>query len=286
MRFEGLFTALITPFKEDGSVDVAGFLQNISEQIDAGVHGLLLFGSTGEGASLLPAEIDLLGREAVKEFKGTIPLIFGASHCNLHMALHNTAQAEKLGADGVILTPPYYLKPTQEGIYRFYQQIARSTSLPLILYNNPSRCGVSLEKETVHRLKEIPTIVAVKESANHVDAFSRSPLPVLIGDDTLFLPGLALGACGLVSVLSNLYPHTFAEIYTLAQENNFHSARKLYLELEPSVALLSLESNPIVIKKMMQIHGKASGSPRLPLTPATPKTESLLIEYAQKPILC
>lgn len=284
--YEGVFTALITPFKNDGSLNVDGFLQNIQDQADAHVHGLILFGSTGEGSNLLPEEIEILGKAAVDAFKGKIPLIFGASHCSTKQSVANSLQAEKLGADGIILTPPYYLKPTQEGIYQHYKAVADSVALPVFLYNHPFRTNVHIETQTVQRLTEIPNIAAIKECSNQLEPLMDQTLPVFIGDDKFFLPGMSLGAVGIISALSNLFPHKMVEIFTLCMENDFFAARKIFAELNPFVNALNLETNPIVIKKLMEMYGKPSGSPRLPLTPATAKTEELLRSYGKKPLLC
>jgi dihydrodipicolinate synthase len=284
--FKGIFTALITPFYDDGSLNYDGLLQNMLDQLDAGVHGLILFGSTGEAESLTSSEVSFISKETVKEFKGKVPLIFGTTHCNTEVAIDHAREAEMNGADGLLIAPPYYMKPTQEGIYRHYKAIAEATTLPIILYNNPSRCGVSINSETVQRLSSIPNFAAVKECSGRVDKLTQQPLPVLTGDDPFLLPALSLGCPGIVSILSNLFPHTFVEIYHLCQENDFHAARKLYEEIALFISALSLETNPIIIKKLMEIHGKPSGAPRLPLTPPSPKTEQLLVEYAKKPILC
>lgn len=254
--------------------------------MDAGIHGLLLFGSTGEAESLTAEEIDFISKEAVTEFKGKVPLIFGTTHCNTKTAVEHAREAEANGADALLIAPPYYLKPNQEGIYRHFKMIAESVRLPILLYDNPSRTGVAFESDTLQRLQAYPNFIGIKQCSGKMEKFTGQPMPVFAGDDLYLLPSLSLGCMGLISVLSNVFPHTLVEIYHLCEENNFHGARKLYEEIAPMVSALALETNPIVIKKMMQIQGKPSGPPRLPLTSASLKTEQLLVEYAQKPILC
>lgn len=281
---KGIITAVITPFHEDGSLNFDGLLQNMLDQVDAGIHGLVLFGSTGEGELLTHEERDFISKEVVTAFKGKVPLIFGATHCSTQVALEHAREAEANGADALLIAAPYYVRPTQEGIYRHFKTIAEAVSIPIILYDNPARCGVTFEHETLQRLS--PFCAAIKQCSGKVEKLFNQPMPVFVGDDPFLLPGLALGCCGLISTIGNLFPHTLVEIYNLCQENDFHSARKLYEEIAHFISTLSFEPNPIVIKKLMQIHGKPSGPPRLPLTPACPKTEQLLVEHAQKPILC
>lgn len=282
INFKGIYTALITPFQEDNSVDIEGLLVNIQEQIDAGVHGLVLFGSTGESMTLDEEEFIEIGERVVEYVNQRVPLIFGTTHSSTKEAIERAELAQALGADAILVAPPPYNKPTQEGLYQHFRAIADSVAIPMILYNHPFRTSTSISEEVQRKLK----CPAMKDSSGKLEAFLDPIQPILAGDDLFFLPAMSLGCSCLVSVLSNVFPKTFVAIFNHCQNNDFDWARELFQELAPFVSALSLESNPIVVKKLMQLYDKPSGLPRLPLTEASPQTEGLLRTYAKKPQLC
>ncbi len=209
--FRGTFTALVTPFR-DGAIDLSAFQQLIEAQIAAGITGIVAIGTTGESPTLSHDEREELIRIAVSTANKRCLVLAGTGSNATQHAMADTKMAEKLGVDGALLVAPYYNKPSQEGLYRHFKAIAEATSLPIMLYNIPGRCGVDIVPETVVRLaKACRNIVSIKEASGSVERVSdlRRRLPesfrILSGDDSLTLPFMAVGATGVVSVASNLF---------------------------------------------------------------------------------
>ena len=210
--FRGTFTALVTPFR-DGGIDVSAFEKLIETQTAAGITGIVAIGTTGESPTLSHAEREQVIRLAVAAANKRCVVIAGTGSNSTQHAITDTKTAEKLGVDGALLVAPYYNKPSQEGLFRHFKAIADATSLPIMLYNIPGRCGVDILPETVARLaKECRNIVSIKEASGSVERVGelRRRLPesftILSGDDSLTLPFMAVGAVGVVSVASNLFP--------------------------------------------------------------------------------
>src|SRR6266446_1735845 len=210
--FRGTFTALVTPLR-DNAIDVSAFEKLIERQIAAGITGIVAVGTTGESPTLSPEERDQVIRLAVTSAKKRCIVLAGTVSNSTHHAVADTKTAENLGADGALLVAPYYNKPSQEGLFRHFKTIANATSLPIMLYNIPGRCGVDIASDTVTRLaKECRNIVTIKEASGSVERVSelRARLPesftILSGDDSLTLPFMSVGAVGVVSVASNLFP--------------------------------------------------------------------------------
>lgn len=285
MNFRGLFTALITPFSQDGAFDEAGLRILITRQITARVDGIVILGSTGEAATLTKKEKERVIHIACEMCEGKLPVIVGTGSNCTRSTIEQTQLAEKLGASGALVVTPYYNKPTQEGLYTHFTAIADATNLPIILYNIAGRTAVNLATATLLRLIEVPNIVSIKEVSGQMDQIIdviartkqiRPKFSVLSGDDAFTLPMLSLGGDGLISVTSNVYPEQIMELVHTCLSGNFKEAQKLHEELLPTIRSIFTETNPIPLKALMEIEGMPAGPPRLPLTPLSEKNRSQL----------
>ena len=275
MIFKGIATALITPFK-NGKIDVEAFQKILDYQYDNGVDAVVVLGTTGEPATMSQEEKDLVITLAVKRLKGKIPIIVGAGSNCTESAIRACKNAEKLGADGLLVVTPYYNKCTQEGLVAHYGEIAKSTSLPIICYNVPSRTGVNMLPQTFAKLaSEYDNIVAVKEASGNMEQIEqylrlvRGKAHVYSGDDALTVPITAMGGSGVISVASNVCPKYVSDMTRFALEGNYEKARQMQLAMLPLVSALFCEVNPIPIKKAMKLKGYCSSKLRLPLTEMT-----------------
>jgi 4-hydroxy-tetrahydrodipicolinate synthase len=270
--FSGAFTALITPFK-NGEVDGEALADLAKFQIRQGVNGLVPCGTTGETPALTEEEDRLVVETAVHVSGGQVPVIAGTGSNSTDMAIKYTRMAEKAGADGSLQVAPYYNKPTQEGLFRHFAAIAENTSLPLILYNIPSRTSVTLSAETVARLAELPNIVGIKDSTLSVSMVSDvrrlcgEEFAILSGDDPMTLPVMSLGGNGVISVASNVAPAAVSEMVKALNSEDFERGRELHYELFPLFRALFLETNPIPVKAAASLLGLCSDEMRLPLVP-------------------
>ncbi|MDP1835766.1 MAG: 4-hydroxy-tetrahydrodipicolinate synthase [Chlamydiales bacterium] len=280
MRFRGLITALISPFK-DGCFDEAGFIQNIHDQLAAGVSGLVVLGTTGESPTLSPLEQERAITLALQTVAGRIPVIAGCGGNCTQTTIDKAIKCQRLGADALILITPYYNRPTQEGLYQHFANIANAVDLPIMLYNNPVRTAVNLSIETLKRLSEIPNIVAIKDCSGSTTVISEMLLicdefSVLSGDDIMAFPTMALGCHGVVSTMGNLVPERMVALVEAMQRGDLSTARALHFELLPLFLASGLETNPMPVKEMMRLSGKPAGSCRLPLCEVQPETRKKL----------
>src|SRR5712692_5652897 len=269
--FRGTFTALVTPFR-NGDVDFAAFEKLVEAQIAAEITGLVAVGTTGESPTLTHEEKEKVIQRAVKIANGRCKVLAGTGTNSTRGAIEGTKFAEKLGVDGALLVAPYYNKPSQEGLFRHFKTIADATSLPIVLYNIPGRCSVDIMPETVARLaKECRNIVSIKEASGSVERVSdlRRRLPesftILSGDDSLTLPFMAVGAAGVVSVASNLFPSEVCALVRACESGDLKSAAKLHRKLLPLFKDLFIEPNPVPVKTALGWRGAMSGEVRLPL---------------------
>src|SRR5215470_5447582 len=269
--FRGTFTALVTPFR-NGGIDAAAFEKLIENQIAAGISGVVAVGTTGESPTLSHEERQELIRLTVAATKKRCRVLAGTGSNATEHAVADTKMAEKLGADGALLVAPYYNKPSQEGLFRHFKAIADATSLPIILYNIPGRCGVDIAPDTVTRLaKECRNIVSIKEASGSVERISelRARLPesftILSGDDALTLPFMSVGAVGVDSVASNLFPAEVCALVCACENGDYKSARALQHKLLPVVKDLFIEPNPVPAKTALGWRGAMSPEVRLPL---------------------
>lgn len=273
MNLSGTMTALVTPFFH-GEIDKEGLKKNIQYQITNGISGLLLLGTTGEAPTLLAEEQRDIIAIAVEETRGKAALFVGTGGNSTQATLEKTLLAQNLGADGAVVVTPYYNKPTQEGIWRHFEAIASRVELPIIVYNIPGRCSVNIEVATMKRLASLPNIIGVKECSGHLDqamalvSMAKEHFPhfsLWAGDDALALPLLSIGACGLISVASNVVPRAVVSMVDAALNGDFALARKKHYELLPLFKALFLETNPIPIKAAMAYLGLCGDECRLPL---------------------
>ncbi|GAA4667058.1 2,4-dihydroxyhept-2-ene-1,7-dioic acid aldolase [Streptomyces chumphonensis] len=274
----GSIAPVITPFTEEGAVDHAGLRGLIRWQLESGSHGISLGGSTGEPSAQSAAERIAALRTAAEEIGDRVPFLPGTGSHKLDETLEITAAARDAGADAALVITPYYARPTQEALYRWYATVAREfPDLPVVAYNVPSRTAVDIAPETVRRLfTDFDNFVGVKETTKDFEHFSRilhacgRELLVWSGIELLCLPLLALGGAGFVSAVANLAPSAVARMYELWEAGDFDAARDLHYRLHPLVDLLFVETNPAPAKWVLEQQGRiASGHVRPPLTPPT-----------------
>ena len=282
--FRGTFTALVTPFRNDG-IDIAAFEKLIENQIAAGISGVVAVGTTGESPTLSHEERQELIRLTVATAKKRCLVLAGTGSNATQHAVADTKIAEKLGVDGALLVAPYYNKPSQEGLFLHFKTIADATSLPIILYNIPGRCGVDIAPDTVTRLaKECRNIVSIKEASGSVERISelRVRLPesftILSGDDSLTLPFMSVGAAGVVSVASNLFPAEVCALVRAYECGDVKSAFNLHLKMFPLFKDLFIEPNPVPVKTVLGWRGAMSGEVRLPLCEMNESNQARLRE--------
>lgn len=265
MAFE-VITALITPFKE-GKVDLDGFRHNLLFQMESGIQGLLVLGTTGEGATLSDLERKMVIEEAARLKQ--VPLMVNIGEISTEKTIQRGLEAEALGADILLVIAPPYCRPSQEGLYRHFAAVAAATQLPIVLYHHPKRTGVDIALETVLRLAERENIIGIKDASGSIPYVGsiRRALPgfqLYAGDDLLSLPYYAIGGKGVISVLSNLLPDAMCRL-----------SEASYFKLFPLMEFSQIETNPVPIKAMMNRAGLPAGEVRLPLAP-------LALENAEK----
>ncbi len=284
--WKGSFVAIVTPFKDDGSLDKQKYQELIEFQIKGGTNGLVPCGCTGEAATLTHEEQKQTVKIAVETVNGRIPVIAGTGSNSTEEALELTRHAKEVGASGALIITPYYNKPTPEGQYLHYKKIAQEVDIPIMLYNVPSRTGISMLPETIARLSKIDNIVAIKEASGSVDQvskiFSLCDICVLSGDDSMTLALMAVGASGVVSVANNIIPRQIAEMVSAYLNNNLERAREIHYESFPLFKAMFIETNPISVKTAMKIIGRLNGKLRLPLCPMQPENEKKLKAVLEK----
>lgn len=269
--FEGVYTALVTPFGEDGSVDEDALRELVGAQIEAGISGLVPMGTTGESPTVTHAENIEVVRLVVEEANGRVPVIAGTGSNSTQEAVDMTKLARDIGADASLQVTPYYNKPSQEGLYRHFSTVADEAGLPIVVYNIQSRTGRNIENATMLRLAEHPRILAVKEASGDInqvmDLIASKPddFVVLSGDDNLALPMTLLGGKGVVSVASNLVPDRMGDMIRHALAGEVEEARAMHYELLPLFRALFFDTNPIPVKYAMSVIGTAKEAYRLPL---------------------
>lgn len=268
--FSGSYTAIVTPFK-NGKVDFDTFEKLIEMQYKAGITGIVPCGTTGESATLSHQEHDEVIESAVKFANGRMKVFAGTGSNSTAEAVRLSKHAEEVGCDGVLLVSPYYNKPTQQGLYLHYKEIAKSIKIPAILYNIQGRTSVNIEPKTIARIAEdCKNIVAVKEASGSLDQMSQikllSPdIYLLSGDDSLTLPVMSIGGCGVISVLSNILPKEVADLVNAVLKGDFKKAVEMHYKLYPLVKAMFVETNPIPVKAAMEMMGLCSGDLRLPM---------------------
>jgi len=286
--FKGVATALITPFKESGEVDFEAFERLVNWQIEEGVGGLVVCGTTGEKATLNDEEHCDVLRAAVKFAKGRVPIIAGTGSNDTAHAVWMTKEACKIGCDAVLVCTPYYNKTTQEGLVEMYRVIADASELPIIVYNVPSRTGIAIEPDTYKAVAEHPMIYGIKEANGDLSKIARTlnllgdSVAMYSGNDDQIVPIMSLGGLGVISVLSNVCPRLTVELTDLALGGNFKEAAKLQLKLIPFINALFSEVNPIPVKAAMSELGFCLNKLRLPLIPMSAQKHQKMREIMRE----
>lgn len=288
MSFSGTYTALVTPFR-GGEFDEPAFRELIERQIAGGIDGVVPVGTTGESPTLSHAEHLEVIRVAIDAARGRCQVMAGTGSNSTQEAIAMTREAEKLGANSALLVAPYYNKPSQEGLFHHYQAIASSVQIPLVLYSIPGRCGIEISVDTVVKLAETcPNIQAIKEAGGNVERVSqlRIALPeafaVLSGDDSLTLPFLSVGACGVISVASNLFPQEIGDLVRNWQAGEIRQAQALHRKFYPLFKDLFVEPNPVPAKQAMAWKKWCTEEVRLPLCSMTEKNRENLRNTLQQ----
>jgi 4-hydroxy-tetrahydrodipicolinate synthase len=281
--FEGVFTALVTPFNQDATrIDEKALRRLVDFQIEGGIDGLVPTGTTGESPTLSPEETLEVIRIVVDQAAGRVPVIAGSGSNWTDKAIHLTGEAREAGAAASLQVAPYYNKPTQDGFLRHFTAIADAVDLPIIVYNIPGRTGQNIANSTMLELARHRNIVGVKEASGSIPQMmeliaARPPsFTVLSGDDNLAFPLMALGGNGVISVASNIVPDRMAGFVGAARKGDWDKARRLHYELLPLFKGIFLETNPIPIKAALAMKGMMVESYRLPMCPMAEGTRRSL----------
>jgi len=280
--FTGTYTAIVTPFKQ-GKIDETALGRLIGLQIRAGVDGIVPVGTTGESPTVDYEEHVRIIERSVKFTRGKIKVLAGTGGNSTSEAIYLTEHAEKVGADGSLQVAPYYNKPTQEGLFQHFREVARHTRLPIVLYSIPGRCGIEIGVDTVKRLaQQCKNIIGIKEAGGNADRVSalRAALgprfEILSGDDSLTLPFMAVGAQGVISVASNVIPRQVAQMVRAYASGKTGTALKLHQRYYPLFKDLFIETNPVPVKAALAMLGQIEEEYRLPLVPMSAKNREVL----------
>jgi 4-hydroxy-tetrahydrodipicolinate synthase len=271
--FEGVLPAIITPFFRDSSMslDLEGLESNIESLLQRGVHGIVPCGSTGESATLTFEEHETVIARTVEVVDGRVPVLAGTGSNSTAEAMRLTRSAKDAGADGALIISPYYNKPNRSGLIKHFTKLA-DLDLPIVIYNVPGRTAQNLQPDLVAELAEHPNIVGIKEASGDITQISRiieetqdEDFSVLSGDDAMTLPILAIGGAGVISVAANIVPELMVEMYESFSAGDLAHAQDLHYILSPLMRAMFIDTNPIPVKKAVELIGMAAGPVRLPL---------------------
>ena len=282
--FEGVATALITPFGSDGSINYAKLEELINKQIEDGVDGLVICGTTGESATLTEKEHMDVIRESVKFVNGRVPVIAGTGSNCTQTAIEMSKEAEEYGADGLLLVSPYYNKATAEGMYEHFADTANAVNIPVVLYNIPGRTGVNIEPETVYRLaKDVKNIVAVKEASGNISNIAKIAaltagldFDIYSGNDDQVVALCAMGGKGVISVVSHIIPKEMHDLVMSFRNGDTKKALEIQNKYLSLINALFIDVNPIPVKEAMNLLGYEVGGYRKPLTPMSDAHREIL----------
>ena len=281
--FKGCGTAISTPFDEN-SVNVKEFQKLINNQIENGVDSIIVCGTTGESSTMTEEEKEIAITCAVKTSNGRIPIIAGTGGNNTLKVIENCKKAESLGVDGLLIVTPYYNKCTQQGLIEHYKIIAKNTSIPIILYNVPSRTGVNILPATCLELSKIDNIVAIKEASGNISQIAKiaslckDNLYIYSGNDDQTIPIMSLGGIGVISVLSNIMPKYTCDMVHKYLNGEVKEATKMQLDSLELIDMLFCEVNPIPVKYTLNLLGYNYGIPRLPLTELSSANQEKMVK--------
>ena len=274
-RLKGMGVALITPFKEDGSVDYDALLRLVDYQLENGTDFLCVLGTTAETPTLTKEEKEKVKRTIIDRVNGRLPILLGVGSNSTQAVVDSVKNDDMTGVDALLVVVPYYNKPSQEGIYQHYKAVAEATDLPIVLYNVPGRTGVNMTAETTLRLaNDFENIVAIKEASGNIaqmdEIIKNKPegFDVISGDDGITFPLITLGAVGVISVLGNAFPREFSRMTQLALEGDYANALPIHHQFTEMCNLLFVDGNPAGVKAMLSIMGMIENKLRLPLVPA------------------
>ncbi len=284
LLLQGVYTALVTPFTADGSsVDFGAYEKLLAQQIDGGVSGVVPCGTTGEAPTLSDAEQRELIARTVRVAKGRLPVLVGVGSNNTKKSIEASKAAFEAGADGVMIVVPYYNKPSQEGLFRHFTEIAKAVSGPVVVYNIPGRSIVDMSVDTLLRIADAcPNVVGLKDASGNafflqeLESKARGRIAVLSGDDPLTLPLMSVGARGVISVTSNLYPRQTSEMVADVLAGKWAEAERKSSRLFPIHRALFSEPSPAPIKAALALKGMMEASVRLPIVEATEECKGLL----------
>ncbi|MDI9633058.1 MAG: 4-hydroxy-tetrahydrodipicolinate synthase [Methanolinea sp.] len=288
--FEGVIPAIVTPFLRNSTLDVdfEGLRSNIEFLLENGVHGIVPCGSTGESATLTFEEHERVIEVAIEVAGGKVPVIAGTGSNNTAEAIRLTRAAKDMGADAALVISPYYNKPNRSGLVKHYTALA-DLDIPIIMYNVPGRTGQNLPPDLVAELARHPNIVGIKEASGDIGQISRiieetldEDFVVISGDDNITLPILALGGAGVISVAANVEPARMVAMFDAFCEGDMEEALDLHYALSPLFRAMFIDTNPIPVKKAMELRGMAGGPPRLPLDELDPEKTKKLAEVLAK----
>jgi 4-hydroxy-tetrahydrodipicolinate synthase len=281
-KLRGAMTALVTPFDDAGEIDRKSLRDLVGWQIECGIHGLVPAGTTGEGATLTDDEQRVLIETVVEETAGRVPVIAGCGTNDTRRTIEGAERAAKAGANALLVVSPYYNKPNRSGMLAHYQAVCGATDLPIVVYNVPGRTGQNLGVDGILELAELSGVIAVKEASADLEQVAEilegcSPdLALLSGDDALALPAMALGADGVISVVSNEDPGGMARLIEAATAGDFSTAREEHFRLLPLMRANFVESNPVPVKTAMAMLGRCSSVVRAPLGSPVARTKKTI----------
>lgn len=284
MVFGRVGTAMVTPFDRSGNIDFGKVTVLVNFLLENGTDSLIVAGTTGESPTLSTEEKVELYRHVVKVVNGRIPVVAGTGSNNTIASIELTKKAEEAGANAIMLVAPYYNKPDQDGLYEHFKTIAKSTSLPVMLYNIPGRCSINITVDTIVKLSQVENIVAVKEASGDLNAMTEiisrtsDDFYLYTGDDSNTLPVLAIGGRGVISVASHVIGKNIQEMITLYENGEVKKAAQLHQRLLPIMRGLFIGPNPVPLKYALQARGLDVGSVRLPLVPLQSEKQLFLDE--------
>ena len=287
MRISGAYTALITPFNNEGNVDYEQLKRNIEFQIENGINGILALGTTAETPTLTESEKFEIIKVCFEKINKRVPLMIGTGTNSTLKTIENTKYAEEVGADIALIVAPYYNKPTQEGIFRHFEAISNETNIPILVYNIKGRTGINIETETLNRISKLDNVIGVKEASGDLNQIqevinkihSKSDnFNLMSGDDSFTLPILSLGGNGVVSVISNLYPKEMSDLVRNYLSGNVEEVLKIHNKMLPIMKGAFIETNPAPIKEAMKVFKMDTGKVRLPLVEMKNENKNIIRE--------